>query len=197
MKMKFSVTGMSCAACSARVEKVVSAIEGVERAEVNLLAGTLVVYAAQHLSADSIVSAVQKAGYSAALQTGQRKQAPSEKPNTSAYFPLIISFSFLLVLMYFSMGHMAHLPMPGWYIGDENAVVAALLQFMLTLPVIFINRKYYNNGLKTLFHRSPNMDSLIAVGSGAALVYGIAALGYSDRETNQDVTKNGIIKIVE
>ena len=179
MKLKFNVTGMTCAACSARVEKVTSSIAGVEKAEVNLLAGTMSVEVDRESVAEEIVSAVQRAGYGAAL-AGERKKKEIETkrddPLKEMKKRIIGSTVFLSVLMYFTMGHMVGLPVPHWYHGAENALVAALLQFFLTLPAVYLNRAYYTKGLKALWHRSPNMDSLIAVGSGAALIYGIAAL---------------------
>lgn len=180
MKLKFTVTGMTCAACSARVEKVTGAVSGVDAVEVNLLAGKMTVEASDAAIAPKIVKAVQDAGYGASLE-GEKKEAPETQDKTGAALKdmkkrIIGSAVFLVILMYFTMGHMAGLPMPGWYHGPKNAVVAALVQFLLTLPAVYLNRVYYSRGLKALWHRSPNMDSLIAVGSGAALIYGIAAM---------------------
>ena len=176
MTLRFTVTGMTCAACSARVEKVSRQVPGVEKAEVNLLAGTMVVTAGEDVSAE-IIKAVQAAGYNAAIQGEKpKKSEPENNPLAEMKTRIIGSFLCLAVLMYFTMGHMIGLPVPSWYHGTQNALVAALLQFFLTLPVIFLNRVYYSRGLKALWHRSPNMDSLIAVGSLAALVYGVAAL---------------------
>lgn len=178
MVLKFNVTGMTCAACSARVEKVSSHVPGVQKAEVNLLAGTMTVTAQEDVSA-AVIQAVQNAGYNASLQGSAAKKeaaAPADSALREMKHRLIGSAVFLLILMYFTMGHMVGLPVPMWYHGTENAVVAALLQLCLTLPVVYLNRVYYTRGLKALWHRSPNMDSLIAVGSLAALVYGVAAL---------------------
>ena len=176
MTLRFTVTGMTCAACSARVEKVSRQVPGVEKAEVNLLSGTMVVTAGEDVS-DEIIKAVQAAGYNAAIQGEKpKKSEPANNPLAEMKTRIIGSFLCLAVLMYFTMGHMIGLPVPSWYHGTQNALVAALLQFFLTLPVIFLNRVYYSRGLKALWHRSPNMDSLIAVGSLAALIYGVAAL---------------------
>lgn len=191
MEIKFNVTGMTCAACSARVEKVTAQVAGVEKAEVNLLAGTLIVSGQGEGLADRIITAIQNAGYGASID-GEKNKAdkPADDGLARMKKRIVGSFVALAVLMYFTMGHMIHLPMPHWYHGVENTLVAALLQFFLTLPVVYLNRSYYRNGFKALWHRAPNMDSLIAVGSGAALVYGIAALfriayalGQSDMET--------------
>ena len=176
MKLKFDVTGMTCAACSARVEKVTAAVEGVQKVEVNLLAGSMSVEATEDVHA-AIEAAVQKAGYGASLAGEKKTQtAPKDDALKQMKQRIIGSAVFLMVLMYFTMGHMVGLPVPTWYHGTQNAMTAALLQFLLTLPVLYLNRSYYSRGLKALWHRSPNMDSLIAVGSGAALVYGVAVL---------------------
>ena len=178
MQLKFKVTGMTCAACSARVEKVTGQVPGVEKAEVNLLAGTMVVRCSDASVADAVIRAVTDAGYGASLpgkSSGQEK-IPSDNGLKEMKVRILGSFSFLIILMYFTMGHMVGLPEPHWYHGRENALVAALLQLMLTLPVVYLNRVYYIRGLKALWKRSPNMDSLIAVGSLASLLYGIAAL---------------------
>jgi len=178
MKLKFTVTGMTCAACSARVEKVTKAVAGVESAEVNLLAGKMSAEVSDATVATAIIKAVRDAGYGASLQ-GEKKAQPESNADTALKEMkkrIIGSAVFLVILMYFTMGHMAGLPVPGWYHGQQNALVAALVQFFLTLPAVYLNRVYYSRGLKSLWHRSPNMDSLIAVGSGAALLYGIAAM---------------------
>ena len=175
-EIKFSVQGMSCAACSARVEKVTKSVQGVTDAQVNLLSGTMLVKAKNEQVVAPVVSAVSAAGYSASV-VGEKAPAEQNPPKDhSVHKRLIYSAVFLIVLMYFTMGHMLHLPLPRWYTGTENALVAALLQFLLTVPVVVLNRVYYQKGLKSLLKRSPNMDSLIAVGSGAALVYGVFVL---------------------
>ena len=191
MKLKFRVTGMTCAACSARVEKVTKAVAGVENAEVNLLGGTMVVEAGSDSVKEAIIKAVAEAGYGASVDGEKKQEAPPMGNGLKEMKKRILgSAVFLVILMYFTMGHMVGLPVPHWYHGQENALVGALLQFFLTLPVVYLNRVYYTRGLKALWHRSPNMDSLIAVGSGAALIYGVAALfrmawamGHGDWET--------------
>ena len=181
MKLKFQVTGMTCAACSARVEKVTKAVAGVENAEVNLLGGTMQVEAASDQVTAAIIQAVTNAGYGASVP-GEKKpekkdeKSPAEDAMKGMKIRLIGSFACLIVLMYFTMGHMVGLPEPHWYHGTENALVAALLQFFLTLPPVYLNRVYYSRGLKALRHKAPNMDSLIAVGSIASLLYGVVAL---------------------
>jgi len=180
MKLKFTVTGMTCAACSARVEKVTNAVDGVEKAEVNLLAGTMQVEAVSPEVTEDVIRAVQNAGYGAFVQGGKKEKveekAPAEAAMKEMKVRIVGSFICLIVLMYFTMGHMVGLPAPHWYHGLENALVAALLQFFLTLPPVYLNRVYYSRGLKALWHKAPNMDSLIAVGSIASLAYGVIAL---------------------
>ena len=175
MKLKFTVTGMTCAACSARVEKVTRGVDGVRNVEVNLLSGKMQVEA-EESAAEHIVQAVVNAGYGASLEGERPKELPRDNTEKEMKIRIIGSAVFLVILMYFTMGHMVGLPVPAWYHGRGNAVTAALLQFLLTLPAVYLNRTYFAKGLKALYHRSPNMDSLIAVGSGASLVYGVAAL---------------------
>ena len=127
MELKFKVTGMTCAACSARVEKVTSRVEGVQKAEVNLLAGTMVVEAESEAAVDKILLAVKEAGYQAQLPGKTPKEPVADDPLREMKKRIIGSAVFLVVLMYFTMGHMLHLPLPGWYCGDENVLVAALL----------------------------------------------------------------------
>ena len=196
MKLTFQVTGMTCAACSARVEKVTGQVPGVRKAEVNLLSGSMTVEADSAQVAEPIRAAVEKAGYHAALPGDGPKPAQPPKSNEMTV-RLIGSGISLVILMYFTMGHMVGLPVPHWYHGRENALVAALLQLFLTLPAVYLNRVYYSRGIKALWHRSPNMDSLIAVGSLAALVYGCAALfrmsyalGHGDWDTVERYREN-------
>ena len=180
MVVKFQVTGMTCAACSARVEKVTNKVAGVRKAEVNLLAGTMTVDAENEQIVPSVIHAVTEAGYGACVYGEQKAKKEEKNPTDDGLREMkkriIGSSVFLALLMYFTMGHMIGLPEPHWYHGSENAVVAALLQFFLTIPPVYLNRVYYTRGFKALWNRSPNMDSLIAVGSLAALLYGVAAL---------------------
>ena len=186
MKQKFDVTGMTCSACSAHVEKAVSKVEGVCGVTVNLLSNNMAVeYDEQQTNAGQIIQAVQDAGYGASVHAQNRAAAakaaapkadPVQEQIANMKFRLIVSFIFMIPLMYISMGHMAGLPLPHWMHGTENALTFAFTQFLLSLPIIFVNRKYYQVGFKTLWKRSPNMDSLIAIGSTAAMVYGVAAI---------------------
>ena len=198
MKIKFEVSGMTCAACSARVEKVTAQVPGVQKADVNLLRGTMTVEADSEAVVEQIRQAVSNAGYSALVAGSAKKESQSvDQPVKEMKRRIIGSAVFLVILMYFTMGHMLRLPLPGWYHGTENAMTAVLLQFFLTLPAVYLNRAYYTKGLKALWNRSPNMDSLIAVGSGAALIYGMVAMfgianamGHGDMETVTKYSQN-------
>lgn len=181
---KFNVTGMTCASCSANVEKAVGKLEGVKTASVNLLTNSMVVdFDPAVMDNNKIIKAIEDAGFEASpVQTGAKTEpvedevSPVEKELKDITLRVIVSFAFLLPLMYVSMGEMLALPFPAWLVGPENAVTFAFTQMLLTLPVVYVNRTYYKVGFKTLFHGTPNMDSLIAIGSGAALVYGAFAI---------------------
>lgn len=189
MKDYFDITGMTCSACSARVEKSVARLEGVASVSVNLLKNSMEVsYDEKTLSADDITAAVVKAGYGAAVRRKSEKSAEkksAEKKSASsaaqdAYkasvHRLIWSLIFTVPLFYLSMGHMMSWPLPSCFLGMENAMIFVFTQFLLLIPVIFINFHFFRNGFRNLVHLSPNMDSLIAMGSGAAAVYGIYAI---------------------
>lgn len=196
MQEKYNVTGMTCAACQARVQKSVSNLTGVQECNVNLLKNSMVVtYDDKNVNSGQIIAAVEKAGYGASLQQAKGKSAAqavspvdtAKKEYETMKRRVIWSFVFTTPLFYISMGHMMGWPLPGFFLGTENSMIYALTLFLLALPVAIINNKYYRMGFKTLFHGSPNMDSLIALGSGASLAYGVYALykiawgfGYGD-----------------
>ncbi len=193
-KETYDITGMTCSACSSRVEKCVRALEGADKVSVNLLTNSMQIeYEEDRLDERKIVTAVEKAGYGAALRSKREKSAVSQKrigetpeksimqkETESLKKRFFLSLVFLIPLMYLSMHHMFFewfgLPVPSvimeYFHGYENAVTFSFSQFLLLLPILYMNRKYFQVGFKTLFHGSPNMDSLIAIGSGAALVYG-------------------------
>ena len=187
-KETYDVTGMSCAACSSRVEKAVSKQPGAQQVAVNLLKNSMVVeYDESQLSSAQIIAAVEKAGYGASLhakpgsapaakaaETGGASAA--QKAYSDMKKRLALSLLFTIPLFYLSMGHMMGWPLPACFLGMENAMTFAFTQFLLLLPIVYINRQYYIVGFKTLWQRSPNMDSLIALGSSAAIVYGIYAI---------------------
>ena len=188
MKEKFDVTGMTCSACSSRVEKCVSKLEGVKEVSVNLLTNSMQVeFNDAVIQEQGIIDAVVHAGYGASVQGKKETFSGKQKTRKEGTDPVkehlkymkkrtIWSFIFLIPLMYVSMGHMIGLPLPGFLHGTVNAVGFAMTQFLLCIPVIYINRAYYTKGFSTLFHGAPNMDTLIAVGSTASLVYGIFAI---------------------
>lgn len=190
-KEQFDITGMTCSACSARIEKSVGKLPGIKEVSVNLLKNSMVAsYDESVLDTAGIVQAVKKAGYGAFPKTAANVQNKSsaagrtQNPETSTAQAeykqmkqrLLLSALFTIPLFYISMGHMMGWPLPGFLLGMENAMSFAFTQFLLLIPVVFINFKYYRMGFKTLFHGSPNMDSLIAIGSSAAIVYGIYAI---------------------
>ena len=183
MKQKFDVQGMTCAACSAHVEKAVCKVAGVDGVNVNLLGNSMVVdYDEGVTDAGQIIHAVEEAGYGASLPavkgvTAQPKQVNRmEEEAAGMKRRFLTSLIFLVPLFYIAMGHMMGWPLPAFFHDPGNVFVVALIQFLLTLPIMYINDKYYKVGFKTLWHRSPNMDSLIALGSAAAVIYGVAAL---------------------
>lgn len=179
---QFNITGMSCAACSARVEKAVSKVNGVTSCSVSLLTNSMGVEG--NAEDSEIISAVEKAGYGAsrkgAPQTGSASAAPSDDPLRDRETPklirrLIFSVVFLVVLMYISMGHMMWgWPLPSWL--DGNHIAMGLIQMILAAIVMIINQKFFTNGFTSLLHRSPNMDTLVALGSMASFVWSVIAL---------------------
>lgn len=183
-KQRFDVEGMTCAACEAAVRRAVSKLDGVEKAEVSLLANSMdVSFDPSKASPAAIEKAVADAGYSAHLRSAEKK---AEKPeDVAGVFEreaeekkrhLQWSIPLLLILMYFSMGSMFGAPIPQWMRGPEGSVSFALTQLVLTTPILVINREYFKRGFTSLLHGSPNMDALIAVGSGISYAYGIFAM---------------------
>lgn len=173
MKQDFKVQGMTCAACSARVEKSVAQVEGVKQVNVNLLTNAMQVqYDEKICDENQIILSVEKAGYGASLPH-EKKKVLDEDLATPIKKRFILSCFFMIPLFYVSMGSMLGIPQPSILVGMENALIFALVQFMLCLPILIINRHYFINGFRSLFHLSPNMDSLIAIGSSASFVYGV------------------------
>lgn len=193
MREKFTVEGMSCSACSTAVEKAVKRLDGIKSADVNLLAKSMVcVFDEKTVTVQDIENAVKKAGFSAYVL-----QKREETPKDNIKVRLILSIVFLVILMYISMGHMLHFPFTHYFMKTENATAFVFTQFLLTLPILYLNRKFYIQGFKALKNKSPNMDSLVAVGSLAAVVYGIfaiymigAAAGRGDTETVRKYMSN-------
>ena len=175
---QYNVTGMSCAACSARVEQAVNKVPGVTSCAVSLLTNSMGVEGTA--SSQDVIRAVQEAGYGASLKTAAKSQAPQEDALADHETPklkkrLIASLAFLAVLMYFSMGHMMwHWPLPAWFEG--NHVAMGLVQLLLSAIVMVINQRFFISGFKSLAHRAPNMDTLVALGSMASFVWSVYAL---------------------
>lgn len=199
-KERYNVGGMTCSACSAHVEKAVSRVRGVEKAEVNLLTNSMTVrYDSKICSQKDIIDAVEEGGYTASLPSDDKSGPSKSKRESPAEIRkkefeemkkrLIGSVIFLIPLFYISMGHMMGAPLPSFFHGAENALTFAFTQLLLAFPIVLINKHYFVNGFRNLIKGSPNMDTLIALGSGAALVYGIVAiyrigygLGHGDNE---------------
>ena len=189
-KEKYNVTGMTCAACQANVTRCVQKLDGVEEVNVNLLSGQMTVdYDETKLDSAAIARAVAGIGYGASsadapsdTKSGgfrsewEDRQSRAQEELQSMKVRLVASIALLIPLMYVAMGSMMGLPVPGILTGMENAMISALTQLILTVPILVLNRKFYKVGLKALVKRAPNMDSLVAIGSGASLVYGLFAM---------------------
>ena len=211
-KIKFNITGMTCSACSSHVQRAVEKLEGAAEVQVNLLTNSMSVnYDEAILGTDKIIEAVEKAGYGASLADSLKNSSSNKNSadvagktsgtrsfqNDAAKLErdkikkrLLLSLVFMIPLFYVSMGHMASLPIPHFLHGIENALIFSFTQFLLALPVLIINKKFFTGGFKAFLNKAPNMDSLVAVGSGAALIYGIFAIykmaygmGHGDMET--------------
>ncbi len=192
-KEKYNITGMTCSSCSAHVEKVVSKLNGIKNVNVNLLSNNMIVdYDESVLNSDKIINTIIDAGYGASVVSKDIINNEKEKSNTkkdnyeqsSIKKRLIISICFLIPLMYIAMYHMIYdffnIPIPNiineLFHGSKNSITFSLTQFLLVLPIVYVNRNYFIIGFKRLLKKSPNMDSLIAIGSLAAIVYGIFAI---------------------
>ena len=188
---QYEVTGMSCAACSARVERAVSTVPGVESCAVNLLTNSMGVEGTA--APDAVIAAVQAAGYGASLKGAKQDTVPkdtlrdTETPRIRRR--LITSVALLLVLMYFSMGHMMwNWPLPHWF--DGNHVAMGLVQLLLAGSILVINQKFFVSGFQSLWHRSPNMDTLVALGSGASFLWSVYALfAMTDAQVHGDMDR--------
>lgn len=182
-KELLDITGMSCSACSSRIEKVVGRMDGVDEMSVNLLTNNArVTYDETKLDIPAIIARIEKLGFGAAVHQAAAKAAPVKPADTAAdelremRRRLVLSLGFTVPLFYLHMGLMYGWPLPSFVLGQENLLVCALLQLFFCLPVVITGHKYFFHGLRNLFNRAPNMDSLIAIGSGAAFVYGVYGL---------------------
>lgn len=170
---KFTVSGMSCASCSARVEKAVSSISGVEKCSVNLLTNSMTVEG--NVSEKEIIDAVRSAGYDAETDNGKKEKAGDDDKKTKFVIRVSVSSALLLILMYFSMGHM----MWGWKLPDffeKHYIYNGIVQLILTIIIMLINKNFFTSGIKAILSKAPNMDTLVALGSGAAFVYSLYSL---------------------
>lgn len=180
---KFDIKGMTCSACSNAVDRSVKKLQGVKELNVNLLSNSMIIkYDENLLNDEEIIKTVENTGYEASLQDSKKVQKNDKKENIAQLEieelkqRLIISLIFTIPLFYISMGHMLNWYLPSFLEGEKNAITFAFTQFLLSLPIVLINIKYYKVGFKTLFKGSPNMDSLIAIGTGAAMVYGVFSI---------------------
>lgn len=188
IKTKFNILGMTCSSCSSHVEKAVKKIEGIKSVSVNLLSNSMVVeYNENITNSKKIIDAVIDAGYGASATNTTKKEDAKETDDNvikSMKKRLIISICFFIPLMYIAMHHMLNewfgIPVPQIikkiFHGNKNVITFGFTQFLLVLPIAYVNRNYFIIGFKRLFKRSPNMDSLIAIGSFAAIIYGIFAI---------------------
>lgn len=178
MKERFDVSGMTCASCQANVQKAVQKL-GVDDVNVNLISESMTVdYDTDKITNDDIIKAVEKIGYGASLKDKDKSSDVTlkESEEMSTISRLKISFLFLIPLMYISMGPMINLPIPSFLEGRSGAVNNAFVQFLLALPVIFVNRKFFVSGFRGLINKAPNMDTLVALGASAATIFGIFAI---------------------
>jgi len=182
-KKLFDITGMTCSACSTRVERGISRLEGIKEVSVNLLTNSMsVTFDESVLDAGKIIGKVEDIGYGAAIHIQAAKKEETKPADTSTpemrkmKKRLLVSLIFTVPLFYIAMGEMAGWPLPGFLTGMENAMIYAFTQFLLVIPVLIAGSHYFRAGFKNLYKLSPNMDSLIAIGSGAAFVYGIYAI---------------------
>ena len=188
MKKKFDVQGMTCSACSSSVEKNVNKLNGIKNVNVNLLTNSMMVdYDESKLNTNNIIAAVVDAGYNASTADQENIKVETKDELQEMKTRVVTSFIFLVPLLYLAMGHMLGWPLPAYFNDERNIIGFAFTQFLLLLPIVVVNRKYFQVGFKTLWKRSPNMDTLVALGSTAALAYGVFAiymisygLGYGD-----------------
>ena len=195
MKDKFDITGMTCSACSAHVYKAVSKLDGVKDVNVNLLSNNMVVEYDDNIKPSDIITAVVDAGYGAQVASQNKsdnKKVNKEQINESdlMYERLKYSFIFFIPVLYLSMGPMMHLPNLPILQGYENSLNYAFTLFLLTIPIVFINRAFFIKGYKALIHKAPNMDTLVALGAFSAMIYGIFAIyriGYGLAVSNHEL----------
>ncbi len=173
---EYEVIGMTCSACEAAVRNAVSKVSEIDELNINLLTGKMTLKSSEDRS-DAIKAAVLKAGYDIKDVASEVSSASNvDEEELAMRRRLIVSICFMIPLFYLSMGHMMGLPIPSFFVGAQNAINFAFTQFLLTMPILIVNKNFFTKGFKTLIHRAPNMDSLIAIGSSAAVIYGIYAI---------------------
>ena len=184
MKKMFDIKGMTCSACSSAVNRAVSKLDAVSQVNVNLMTNSMSVSYDENVMTDKdIIRAVEDAGYFATVQ-GAKSEGKGESLEKDIWteqlesmkFRLTVSIPLTIILLYIAMGSMVGLPIPEFLKGESGAVNFAFTQFLIALPIVFVNRDYYKKGFKTLIKKAPNMDSLIAIGSSSPLIYGIFAI---------------------
>jgi Cu+-exporting ATPase len=181
-KDKFDIKGMNCSACSSHIEQEVSKLKGVKEVRVNLLQNNMLVeYDPEETNVEQIEETVSKAGYKAFVikkenKSEERKQEKGSYYRNKTKIRLIVSVSCWIPLFYLAMAPMVNIPVPSTFIGEKNLLLYSFTQFLLTIPIVLVNYSYYRNGLKALFKKAPNMDTLVAIGSGVAFLYGIYVL---------------------
>ena len=185
---KFNITGMTCAACQANVTKAAMKLSGTKKADVNLLSNSMTVtFDETKLTEQDFIDAINNIGYGASLYGADNKKSQlkaewqerkkNEEENISSMKKrLVSSIAFLVVVMYIAMGHMLGLPLPYFLHGTENALLNAIIQMLIVIPVMIINKKFFISGFKGLIKKAANMDSLVALGSSASFIYGVFAV---------------------
>lgn len=193
METKFDVKGMTCASCQAHVQKAVEKVEGVNKVNVNLLTNSMVVdFDNSKCNIDDISLAVSKAGYQAFKQGEKENNKIKKEDNNHQLGKLVAGLILLIPIFYISMGHMIGIPLPSFLSGHENAISFAFTQFILVLPYFFLFKEYFIRGFKALINKSPNMDSLVAIGASVSFVYGIASIyiiGYGLGHMNMELVE--------
>ncbi len=193
MKTKFDVKGMTCASCQAHVQKAVEKVEGVNKVNVNLLTNSMVVdFDNSKCRIEDITLAVSKAGYQAFKQGEKENNKIKKEDNNHQLGKLVTGLILLIPIFYISMGHMIGIPLPSFLSGHENAISFAFTQFILVLPYFFLFKEYFIRGFKALINKSPNMDSLVAIGASVSFIYGIASIyiiGYGLGHMNMELVE--------
>lgn len=181
-KETYNITGMSCASCSAAVTRAVEKLEGAKDVNVNLMQNKMTLELSDGLTDEMVIKAVEDAGYGASVKKDIKSESSKKQTDTADDYAkelklrAIVSFIFMVPLMYFGMGGMFNVPFPKAFMGDGGKLLLALTELLLVIPIIFTGRKFFISGFKHLFKRNPNMDTLIAIGSGTSFLYSIYSL---------------------